>query len=148
MNATAAYQTHSETWWWEYSCLGLLCLHWRIPALNWLKQPSILQRCAFVMIFTEKDSYCSNNDHKNTSKLGENYLTTKEALTVMEFPPQSPELDPIEHLWGHLKTKKAKRSVTSQEALWIIVKSCWDNGSSCFTQACGVHAHWGFCAVE
>ena len=69
-----------------------------------------------------------DNDPKHTSKPC--YLKNKEDqghVLVMDFPPQSPDLNPIEHLWGHLKTEKAKLSVTSQEALWNIVKSCWDN---------------------
>lgn len=45
-------------------------------------------------------------------------------MTVMEFLPQSPELNTIEHLWGPFEYAKAKHSVTSQEALWNTVK-CW-----------------------
>lgn len=40
------------------------------------------------------------------------------ALTIMGFPPQSPDLNPIEYLWGlGLRTEKAKHYVTSQDAL-------------------------------
>lgn len=34
-----------------------------------------------------------------------------------------------EHLWGHFKTDKAKHALTSEEALWSTIKSCWDNTS-------------------
>ena len=68
----------------------------------------------------------------------EDQKKTKES--VMDFPPQSPDRNPTEHLWEHLSTEKVKNSVTSQEAL---VKSCWDNmGRVCFTQTCGEHASW------
>ncbi len=84
-----------------------------------------------VCIFVEKDSCCSRIMTPNTpQKICKNYLKTKEdqgALTVRDFPTQSPDLNPTEHLWGHLKTEKVKHSVTSQEALWTIVRSCWDN---------------------
>lgn len=36
---------------------------------------------------------------------------------VMDFPPQSPDLDPIQHLWWRLKTEKAKHPVTSKKTL-------------------------------
>ena len=36
---------------------------------------------------------------------------------------------PIEPLWEQWKADRAKHSATSQEALWHIVKSCWDNMS-------------------
>ena len=30
-NYTTVFQTHTETWWWEYSSLGLFCLLWGPP---------------------------------------------------------------------------------------------------------------------
>ncbi|KAM7407138.1 hypothetical protein PAMA_003055 [Pampus argenteus] len=86
--------------------------------------PSGLHLCGEGFILQQ------DNDPKHISKLCKNYLKTKvdqRVLTVMDFPLQSPDLNPIEHLWGHLKTEKAKHSVTSREALWNIIKSCWDN---------------------
>ena len=48
----------------------------------------------------------------------------------MAFPPQSPDLNPIEHLWEHLKREKAKHTVTSQDNLWNALKECWNNVDS------------------
>lgn len=56
------------------------------------------------------------------------FWETKEnqrVLTVMDFAPQQLDLNPAEHLWGQLKTIKHKRSVTTQDALWIIVRLWW-----------------------
>lgn len=49
--------------------------------------------------------------------------------TVMDVPPQSPNLNPTEHLWGHFRAEEVKHPMTSQEALGSPVKSCWDNTS-------------------
>lgn len=40
-----------------------------------------------------------DDDSKHTSKLCENI-----SKTVVDLLPQSPDLKPIKHLWGHLKT--------------------------------------------
>ena len=42
----------------------------------------------------------------------------------MDFPPQSSDLNPIEHLWEHLKREKVKHVVTSQGTL---ISQCWNN---------------------
>ena len=45
----------------------------------------------------------------------------------MDFPPQSPDLNPIEHLWEHLKRDKTKYAITSQDTLWHAFNECWNN---------------------
>ena len=45
----------------------------------------------------------------------------------MDFPPQSPNLNPIEHLWEHLKRDKVKRTITNQKTLWHALQACWNN---------------------
>ena len=45
----------------------------------------------------------------------------------MDFPPQSPDVNPIENLWEHLKRKKVKHAVTSKDNLWEILSDCWSN---------------------
>ena len=48
-------------------------------------------------------------------------------LKVMDFPPQSPDLNPIENLWDHLKREKAKQNPRSKENMWNILIQCWNN---------------------
>ncbi len=109
--------------WGCFAYSGVGHLHRIDSTLTKEKYHSILQRHATpsgLHLCGEGFILQQDNDPKHTSKLCKNYLKTKEdqgVLTVMDFPPQSPDLNPTEHLWGHLKTEKAKHSATPQEAL-------------------------------
>ncbi len=45
----------------------------------------------------------------------------------MAFPPQSSDVNPIEHLWDELKREKVKHEVTSQDSLWDVFSASWNN---------------------
>ena len=69
-----------------------------------------------------------DNDPKHTSKMCKKYLQNKEkfrALEVMIWPPQSPDLNPIELLWDELDREIRKKSITSKEILWQELQNAW-----------------------
>ena len=64
-----------------------------------------------------------DNDPKNTSKLCKNDLGKKQSagiLSVMEWPVQSPDLNPIELLWEQLDRMVRKNCPSSQSNLWEV----------------------------
>ena len=58
------------------------------------------------------------------SKLVSQYLS-KENVTVLEWPGNSPDLNPIENLWNNLKDKVAQRQPSSTQALIQAIKEVW-----------------------
>ena len=96
-------------------CHSILQRHAIPSGIRWCGQGFMLQQ---------------DNDPKHTSKLCSNYLKSKEqkeVLSVMDFPPQSPDLNPIERLWEHLKQEKVNHTITNQEILWRALQVCWNN---------------------
>lgn len=49
-------------------------------------------------------------------------------MAVLEWPPQSPDLNIIEHVWGNMKRALARRQMRglSADALWALVEEEWE----------------------
>ena len=74
-----------------------------------------------------------DNDPKHTSKLRKNYLGKMHSasiLSVMEWPAQSPDLNPIELLWEQLDRMVRKKCPSSQFNLWEVNQEAWGEISS------------------
>lgn len=65
-----------------------------------------------------------DNDPKHTSKLAKK-LIADEKINLMEWPSQSPDLNPIEHLWGDLKRAVGKYNTRNKAELWQIIQREW-----------------------
>ena len=69
-----------------------------------------------------------DNDPKHTSKLCKNYVGKKEEageLRNMVWPPQSPDLNPIELLWDELDRRFREMRPTNQRELWDCLQKAW-----------------------
>ncbi len=123
---------YSQAWWWECHDLGLheCCRHWG-ATVHWgnlecimycdiLKQSMIpsLRRLGRRTVFQH------DNDPKHTSKTT-TALLKKLRLKVMDWPSMSPDLNPIEHLWGILKQKGEERKFTNIHLLRDVIMEEW-----------------------
>ena len=67
-----------------------------------------------------------DNDPKHTSRMARNWFENN-GVEVLDWPAQSPDLNPIEHLWHYLKRQLAnyEEDASSMHELWQRVKAEW-----------------------
>lgn len=71
-----------------------------------------------------------DNDPKHTSKLCKAYLAKKEdagVLSVMTWPAQSPDLNPIELLWDELDRRVRAMRPVNVNQLWEYLNQAWND---------------------
>ena len=62
---------------------------------------------------------------KNTSKKAKKWFAGN-IIDIMEWPPQSPDLNLLENLCTDVKKAVHTCNTTSNEALWMLVKESWE----------------------
>jgi hypothetical protein len=68
-----------------------------------------------------------DNAPTHTSRLAKNWFQRND-LEVLDWPPQSPDLNPIEHLWGHLKRRLCRHETIPKgvHELWVRIQDEWN----------------------
>ncbi len=69
-------------------------------------------------------TFQQENDPKHTAKITKEWLHNN-SVTVLEWPSQSPDLNPIEHLWRDLKMAVHQRLPSNLTELERICKEEW-----------------------
>jgi transposase len=68
-----------------------------------------------------------DNDPKHTAKLTKQWLIDNK-VTTLDWPSQSPDLNPIEHLWDEIdrRLRKLPSKITSKKDLWEKIQDIWN----------------------
>ena len=107
-------------------------LHRVTGTLNQKGYHSILQRHAIpsgLCLVGQRFILQQDNDPNHTSRLCQNYLRRKEQgcrLQFMEWPVQSPDLNPIELVLDELDRRVKAKQPTSATHLWELQQQCWE----------------------
>ena len=73
-----------------------------------------------------KWEFMQDNDPKHSSKLVKNWFRDNR-VSLLEWHSQSPDLNPIEHMWGILKKKITGYKSKNKEDLCEKVQEEWDS---------------------
>src|SRR5437588_5659330 len=67
-----------------------------------------------------------DNDPKHTAILTKKWFEDNN-VEVLEWPPQSPDLNPIEHLWNEIdrRMRRSSAGFHTQDQLWDAVQKAW-----------------------
>jgi len=65
-----------------------------------------------------------DNDPKHISKLARKFFQNNN-IRLMEWPAQSPDLNPIENLWADVKSAVSKAKCSNNNQLWDVVQHTW-----------------------
>lgn len=73
----------------------------------------------------ENSLFQHDNDPKHTSRLVRNFLEEKR-VHVLNWPAQSPDLNPIENLWDHVDREIRKRNHSNCTELMEQIRTEWE----------------------
>ena len=111
---------------WGSICVGKsFNLNLFTEIMNAKKYVEILNK-SFIGKYTENLFFLFDNDPKHKSIKANNFIK-KNKIKKIDFPPNSPDLNPIENIWALLKKRLAKYHYVSMESFKVAIENEWHN---------------------
>lgn len=113
--------------WGCFSASGVGPIVWIQGKMNAADYTDVLQNKMLPFAEDEmplKWEFMQDNDPKHSARSVKTWFQQNEVL-VMEWPSQSPDLNPIEHLWGVLKNKIGSFKSKNKQELWEKIQETW-----------------------
>lgn len=114
--------------WGCFSSSGTGELHVIKGTMNSQKYCEILDKClcssARILGLGRRWTFQQDNDPKHTSRQTTEWFRTHR-ISVLEWPSQSPDLNPIENLWKQLKVKVGERRPSNLKELEEVCTEEW-----------------------
>jgi len=93
--------------------------------LNSAGYQSVLSQ-GLLDMYNSDDIFMQDGAPCHRSMSTSQYLDSNNICVISDWPPQSPDLNIIEHMWCLVKEKVAKRHPKNAEELWYTIKEEWD----------------------
>ena len=91
------------------------------PSLNFLRHRSTTRRRADPIVFMQDGA----SSHTSQSTL--RFLRTNNIQFIPDWPPNSPDLNPVEHCWAWLARQLVGKSFSTEDELEAAVQETWRN---------------------
>lgn len=85
-----------------------------------------LRSSAVKLGLGEDSIFQQDNDPKHTSSYVADYFIKKD-INLLDWPSQSPDLNPIEHLWDYIKCEVRKKKPKNLKELKKYVIEIWNS---------------------
>lgn len=91
-------------------------------------EEDLLDTLEFYDLNIEDIVFQQDNDSRHKAKLTKNWFEENN-IKILEWPSQSPDLNPIEHVWNEIKRRlrKIDGPITNKDVLWERIQSIWNS---------------------